>query len=131
MAGCVVLILMGATHLAAHFAGLPTPRDSDEATLLRLMREYHDPDHGRTTLEILQGFSLFFTAASWTIAALTLVLWRSLRDQPGAVLRRTALVLVGACAAFTVTSIVYWIWPPTAFLGVATAFFAISAFRDG
>lgn len=131
VAGCVVLALTGVTHMIAHFAGQPPPGAGDGETLHRLMREFKDPAHGRTTQQVMDGFSLFFSFGLWALAALVLVLRAGLRAHGGDVLRRTALCMACACGLFTVTSVVFWFWPPTVLLGLGTALFACSVWRDG
>jgi hypothetical protein len=118
MASCIVIILMGVAHfLAANVAPQPTPKPGDEATLHHLLRTFQVelPMAKRTTLQIMEGFGLFFTLASAVMGVVGLRMAR----QPGA--RRIAEVYAVGLAAMLVNSIVHWFIIPTSFLAIGLA----------
>lgn len=129
-AGLVVIALFGAAHLAGHLAGPPTPATEDEATLLRLMSTVRRPPIDRTMMEIVDGFSLFLSAAPWLLAAIGLALRPLARANPVAMRRVIAVYALGV-TAFLVISMVYWFLAPTAMLAGAAILLWLSAALEG
>lgn len=124
-AACVLILLIAAAHTMGHLQGPPTPKDDDEATLLRLFSQKQMDIAGRSlTLErINSGFSWYFggTCALIGVAGLSLT-----RKGPAAL--RTFGVWGGAFAVLaTVIGALFWPWPPVAMTGVAGVLFIAGA----
>ncbi len=115
-AACIVMILMGLAHLAAtRLAPQPEPKPGDEATLHQLLKSYQVelPGAKRTTLQIMEGFGLFFTLASAAMGIAGI----AIAKQSGA--RRVAIVYAAALVAMLINSLIHWFIIPTSFLALA------------
>lgn len=123
MASCIVIILMGVAHLAAtNLAPQPEPKSDDEQKMHELMKTVQVDLLGtkRTTVQVMQGFGLFFTLASAAMGIAGIAIAKQ------AASRRVAVVYVAALAAMLISSLIYWFIIPTSFLALALVLCAIS-----
>ena len=121
LAGCWVMILTGGVHLLGHWQmmHMPTQGASPEETqLLGLMRSFRDPGTGRSTLELMLGFSLMFSLFDFGLGIGGLLAGPS---------RRAAVFGCVVTGAALVVSLLYFFAAPSTCLGLAFAAFLAAA----
>lgn len=127
-AGCAVAILTGIVKAATHFITPPAPANPDETELNRLMTTYVIPELGRSTEEILHGFSWWFALAMAAPAIIALILRRGRASDFG-LLRTLSIghaLMMGVGLAI---SLRYFFAIPTGFIGTTFALYAAAAIR--
>jgi len=118
------LILLAVIHLMGHLSSLNAkPNNGTEYTMKELMDNYKLNVGGsmRSQTQLMNGFSLAFSAMAMAMGALGLVV---------PVQRRTAIVYAASLAVLTAISLQYWFIAPTSFLAVAALLFAGAAYFE-
>ena len=125
LAGAWAILLCGIAHLIGYVSGRNAkPENDTEKQLLELMNSYHLPGLGRTTQELMNGFSLTFSILPIALGSICLLVAGSSDVQ---LRRKVAIAAAIAMAAESAVSIVYWFAIPTTFLVLSAVAFAISA----
>ncbi len=120
LAGCWAMILTGAIHTFAQAMNMaPKGKDATETQLLQLMQTYRDAGTGRTTMEMLIGFSLLFSIFCFAIGFLGLASAKG--GGLNLLVMRFNTILLGSMLAI---SLIYFFFAPTTCLGIAFALFA-------
>jgi len=127
-AGCCVAILTGIVKAGTHFIEQPAPTTPDEAELLRLMSGFVLPEIGRTTEQILLGFSWWFCLAMVAPALISMAVRRG-RAGDGALLRTLAVGHALMMGVGLVISLRYFFAIPTGFIGTAFACYTVAGCR--
>lgn len=127
-AGCAVSMLTGVAHSLSHAVQKPPAANPDEAELLRLLSGYVIPDIGRTTEQLMLGFSWWFSLGMFAPAALGLALRRT-RPTDASILRTLAWGHTAIAAAGLAISLRYFFAIPTAMIGTALFCYAAAAVR--
>ena len=136
-AGAWVLVALALTHLLGHYS-LVNAEAADEThgRLLDLMRGYqYDFGHNflRSTMELLTGFSLAFSALSFGLGVVDLVVLRHTTGWPP-LLRQVGTANAGIFGIMATVALRYWFPVPLLFLAAAFLCFVsalgLSPLRD-
>lgn len=124
LSGCWALVVTGAMHALGHVQMMHMPMQGANATetqLLQLMRSYRDEGTGRTTLELMLGFSLLFTILCAGLGVLGILSARKGGWNP------LVARFIGTMAALMLTtSLLYFFVIPSTCLGIAFGLLAVS-----
>jgi len=124
LAGCAAMILTGVFHTLGHIQMMQMPTQGANATetqLLQLMQTYRDGGTGRTTLELLLGFSLLFSIFSIGLGTLGILSTRGNAWSP-----LVAWFVTTIAGLMLGTSLVYFFVIPSTCLGVAFGLLLLS-----
>jgi len=125
LTGAWAILLCGIAHLIGYTLRMNAKPENDiEKQLLELMNSYQLPGLGRTTQELMNGFSLTFSILPIALGSICLLVAGSSDVQ---LRRKVAIAAAVAMAAESAVSIVYWFAAPTTFLVLSAVAFAISA----
>ena len=125
LAGCWATLITGALHTFGHVQMMHMPTqgaDPTETQLLTLMQTYRDAATGRTTLELMLGFSMLFSILCFGLGILGLLSARGGGLQT-LIVRFNAVML----GLMLTASLLYFFLIPTTCLAMAFAFFAAAA----
>lgn len=124
--GSFVLLATCVIHVFGHF-GSSTPANDTERQLMELMTGYRLPSIDRTMMDLLNGFSLFFSLFYLMTGELNLWLSRAYKEQPGE-LRKVAVVNIIGLGIGTGLSYYYFFLAPALCITIALAFYIVAFF---
>lgn len=127
-AGCVLSVLTGLAHMMTRFVTPPPPVNEQEATLRELLTGFVLPEIGRSTEELLDGFSWWFTLGL-ALPALTSVLVRFGRASDRSLLQRLGIGHITLLSLGLAVSLRYFFFVPTTLIGAALTAFVIATVR--
>jgi ABC-type Na+ efflux pump permease subunit len=130
----LALVLMGAAHLFGHFQSLERfnhPDDARTRVLVDVLRGYTltDPLKDRSIADLYLGFSLTYAITSILFGAAVLAVAGALCENRRIFWRLAALNLAGVLP-LTITSLTYFIVPPTVFYVPALILALVAAWRS-
>ncbi len=127
IAACLVSIITGVSHLAAHVRDNPPPQSETHKQMLDLARSYpiKVPGGTRTYDQLHTGFSWHFGISFLSLGGAGLALIpRARRDV--SLLRTLGIISAVTMAAYVAISLVYFFILPTAFEGTTLALYVLS-----
>jgi len=111
--------------MAGHVSGLRSqPRNEAEKQLYRSLDTYVIPEIGRTTREVMNGFSLTFAVFCSGSAWLAFL---AARSSDGPLVRNATRALAVIFGAAVLIGLTHWFWAPNLFLGSAAVAFAAAS----
>jgi len=127
--GSWILLALAMVHLIGHFQE-PVAENDTERRLLALMTTHRKNMMGtmRSTMDLLNGFSLAFSIMPAGVALLNMMLGGRFRGDAD-MLRSAAAINTLLWGAMLVNSAVYWFAAPTVFLAAATLMFGLAWLR--
>lgn len=128
--GCVISVLTGLAHSTAHFVTPPPPVNEKEAALRELLSGFVLPEIGRSTEDLLHGFSWWF-AIGLAAPALTSMLVRFGRAADRSLVLRLGIGHTVLLSLGLAVSLRYFFFVPSMMIGAALAAFGIAAARAG
>lgn len=129
--GCWAAFATAALHLVGHFQGPMPPETPDQETLLRLLTTVTFALPGaseRTTMELMNGFSLSFSVLLGLTGAIGLIVLKRGTGDP-TLFYAVARALAGGSAVLLVISLSYWFLIPSVCIAMMAISFAVSAVK--